>query len=92
MVSPSITNVLLLLRIVDAVSTVTFRPLEPHLLTVSGSRHFESPEESESESESDNGIIEVTDDENSPPTKAPPRVAIRDSSLKLWNLSAGDIQ
>lgn len=87
MVSPSINNVVLLLYTVDAVSTVTFRPLEPHLLTVSGSRHFEDPEESDS----DGGLIEITDDENSSPTKAAPRVAIRDSSLKLWDMSAGDL-
>jgi len=87
MVRPSVTNVMLLLYMVDAASTVTFRPLEPHLLTVSGSRHFEGPEESDS----DNGITEVTDDENSPPTKTPLRVAIRDSSLKLWDLSADNI-
>ena len=66
---------------------MTFRPLEPHLLTVSGSRDFEDPEESGS----DGGLIEVTDDENSSPTKAPPQVAIRESSLKLWDMSAGDL-
>jgi len=83
MVSPSTSDISLLLGALGAVSTVNFRPLEPHLLTVSGTPHFEDPEESESDGDS----VEVTEDENSPPTDIQPRVVIRDSSIKLWDLS-----
>jgi len=83
MVSRGIGSISLLLGVPDAVSTVNFRPLEPHLLTVSGARHFEDPEEPDS----DGGSAEVVDDETSPPTATPPRVVIRDSSITLWDLS-----
>ena len=84
MVSQSITNILLLIYILDAISTVKFRPLEPHLLTVSGARHFVAPKESDSDSDS----VGVTNDENNENTKSRTRVTIRDSSIKLWDLSA----
>lgn len=68
----------------DTVSTVKFRPLEPHLLTVSGARHFMDLEESDH----DDSSIGNVDDENYPPDKVQPRVSIRDSSIKLWDLSS----
>jgi len=83
MVSPSISDISLFLGVLDAVSTVNFCPLEPHPLTVSSARLFEVPEESET----DGGIAEVTEDEIWPPTDRQPRVVIRDSSIKLWDLS-----
>jgi len=46
MVSRGISNISLLLGVLDAVSTAMFRRLEPHLLTVSDERRFEGPEES----------------------------------------------
>ena len=81
----------MVMYIPDAVSTVKFRPFESHLLTVSGARHFVAPEESESESESDsNGgsVVVAPNDEDSENTKSQMRIAIRDSSIKLWDLSA----
>ena len=73
----------MLLSVLDAVSTVNVRPFEPHLLTVSGARHFEDPEGSQSDADS----AEVTEDENCPPTDIRPWVVIRDFSIKLWDVS-----
>ncbi len=73
--------------ILDAVSTVKFRPLEPHLLTVSGARHFVAPEESDS----DSGSAVVANDENGENTRSQMRIAIRDSSIKIWDLSASGV-
>jgi len=80
MVSPRIGDISLLLDVLDAVSTVNFRPLEPHFLTVSGAPHFEDPEESYF----DGNHAEITDDEDCPPTETHLRVLIRESSIKLW--------
>jgi len=81
--SPRIDDISLLLGVLGAISPVKFRPFEPHLLTVSGARHFEDPEGSDSDDDS----AEVTEDEYFPPTDIQPRVVIRDSSIKLWYLS-----
>jgi len=83
MVSPSVSDISLLLGVLGADSTVNFRPLEPHLLTVSGAGHFKNPVESESDGEG----AEVTEDENCPPTNIQLRVVIRESSIELWDLS-----
>ena len=64
-----------------------FRPVEPHLLTVSGARHFMDPEEPDC----DDGSVGTTDDENSPPHQGQPRITIHDSSIKLWDLSASSV-
>jgi len=82
MVSPSISDISVLLGVLDAVSTVNFRPPEPYLLTVSSARHLEDPEESYSDGDS----AEVTEDENCPPTETRLRVVIREFSIKLWGL------
>ena len=44
--SRGISNILLLLGVLDAVFTAMFRSFEPHLLTVSNAQRFEGPEES----------------------------------------------
>jgi hypothetical protein len=87
MVSKNSSKISLLIYILDAVSTVVFRPLEPHLLTVSGARHFMNPEESDT----DDGSVGVPDDENSPPAKTQLQVIIRDSSIKLWDMSPSSV-
>ena len=87
MVSQRTTNLPLLINILDAISTVKFRPLEPHLLTVSGARHFMAPEESDS----DSGSVGAANDENNEDTKSQMRVTIRDSSIKIWDLSASGV-
>jgi len=83
MVSSRISDISLLLDVLDAVSTVNFRPLEPHLLTVSGEPHLEDPEEPYF----DGNSTEVTDDEDCPLTETRLRVLIRESSIELWDLS-----
>jgi len=83
MVSRGISDISLLLGVLNAISTVNFRPLEPHLLTVSGARHFEDPEVSYP----DGNSTEVTEDEGSLPIETQPRAVIRDCSIKLWDLS-----
>ena len=80
-------NIPLLIFIPDAVSTVKFRPLGSHLLTVSGARHFVAPEESDS----DGGSDVVANDDNGENTGSQMRIAIRDSSIKLWDLSASGV-
>jgi hypothetical protein len=51
-----------------------------------GGRHFGDPKQAVS----GNGSVSVTYNANSPPTKTRPWVAIRDSSLKLRNLSVNN--
>jgi len=75
----NISDISPILGVLDAISTVIFRPLESHLLTVSGVRHFEDPEESDSEGNN----TEVTEDKSSLPVETQPRVATRDYSIKL---------
>jgi len=62
MVSRRISTISLLLGVLDAVSAVMFRLLEPNLLTVSDGRHFEGSEESDS----DDGSAEGTEEEHIP--------------------------
>jgi len=82
-VNRSISDISLLSGILDAVSALKFRPLEPHLLTVSGARHFGDPEKPASDGDSTG----VTEDENSLPTETQLCVVFRESSIKLWDLS-----
>ena len=81
--SRGISNILLLLGVLDAVFTAMFRSFEPHLLTVSNAQRFEGPEESYY----NGGSAYITDDEISPPNATQPRVVIHDCSIKLWDLS-----
>jgi len=63
------------------ISTVDFRQLEPHLLTVSSTRNFEDQQQSEYDGDS----TEVAEDENSLPIETQPRVVICGFSIKLWD-------
>ena len=78
--SPRISDISLLLDVLGAVSTVNFRPLEPHVLTVSGAPHLEGPEESYF----DGNSAEVTDDQDCPATETHLRVLIRESSIRIY--------
>lgn len=63
----------------DAVAAAVLHPLEPNLVSVSGSRHFDGVAfEHQSASES-------SSDESAPRTRAgPQRPFSKDTSIKLW--------
>lgn len=66
----------------DAVGSVSFHPWKPQLLSVSGSRHWESDDETEEDSDSD------SDEEESTAVLRMQRELVSfDSSVKLWNCS-----
>lgn len=69
----------------DAIGSVSFHPLHPLLLSVSGSRHFQEPSSSESD-DSD------SDDEELPrPRKNAPHPVPLDTSVKMWSFeTAGE--
>lgn len=71
----------------DAVGAVAFHPLEPLLLSVSGSRHFDdmdcSANASELDSESSDGSTE--DVAAVSRLKERPQPSVRDASIKTWD-------
>ncbi|KAF8428031.1 hypothetical protein L210DRAFT_3564404 [Boletus edulis BED1] len=77
----------------DAVGAVVFHPLEPLLLSVSGSRCFDDmgpttgmPGDSDSDSESsDEGSSENVDVVSR--LRERPRPSVRDASIKMWDFS-----
>ena len=87
----------------DAVGSVAFHPLRPVLLSVSGSRHFETTEKtsadsstvsaSEDETEGDDESIEESEALHRPcvitRTREQRRPIAMDTSIKLWDF-AGD--
>ncbi|KAG6369834.1 hypothetical protein JVT61DRAFT_13391 [Boletus reticuloceps] len=76
---------------IDAVGAVVFHPLEPLLLSVSGSRCFDDmgpttgmPGDSDSDSESsDEGSSENVDVVSR--LRERPRPSVRDASIKMWD-------
>ena len=63
----------------DAVGSVGFNPLQPLLLSVSGSRNFDMSEESgDSDDDSEDEVISRKRRSNSKPV---------DTSIKLWNFA-----
>ncbi|KAG6834479.1 hypothetical protein H0H93_009412, partial [Arthromyces matolae] len=81
----------------DAIGSVAFNPIHPTLLSVSGSRHFESPESESSDSSSSSDDDEEVEEEKEglPPKtrtirKSQPRSF--DSSIKTWSFSGSTSQ
>ncbi|KAG6815582.1 hypothetical protein H0H93_009413, partial [Arthromyces matolae] len=73
----------------DAIGSVAFNPIHPTLLSVSGSRHFESPESESSDSDSDSSDENEEEDGFPPKTRTVRKSQPRsfDSSIKTWSFS-----
>jgi len=77
----------------DAIGAVAFHPLEPLLLSVSGSRHFDDaaptasvPGDLESDSDSSDGSKEGSREDVGGVSRLRerPRPSVRDASVKMW--------
>ncbi|KAH0833817.1 hypothetical protein J3R83DRAFT_10979 [Lanmaoa asiatica] len=74
----------------DAVGAVAFHPLEPLLLSVSGSRHFDDATPVASASEDSESDSELNDESRENVgvvrRKERPRPSVTEASIKLWDL------
>jgi hypothetical protein len=74
----------------DAVGSVAFHPLQPLLLSVSGSRHFGTADERPGDEESDSESGSVSSKEEPMISKSRKRLqpSVADSSVRLWGFPA----
>lgn len=77
----------------DAVGSVTFNPLRPVALSVSGARHFKDVVETDSSNEEDDEVDDLLLQRNAPTSPEPngrkkhSQPVTFDSSIKLWDFS-----
>ncbi|KAJ7438115.1 WD40-repeat-containing domain protein [Mycena galericulata] len=69
----------------DAIGSVSFHPTTPSILSVSGSRHFHTPTDEDSESDSPEGDTDNVEGVNVRRRVARPTPVPLDPSIRLWD-------
>ncbi|KAH7882011.1 hypothetical protein F5I97DRAFT_1988288 [Phlebopus sp. FC_14] len=69
----------------DTIGAVAFHPLQPIMLSVSGSRHFDDDGDVVCDSDSESSEDEVCVESGVTRSKCRPQPSVRDASMKLWD-------